>query len=338
MSRVCPNSWLTNPCESIFEYSWRSSDLIQRSILVFLALMLVYTLFAVVRSCRIYARFGKLSDFEQEFSTEFPRKNFVAEFKPAIGALRGIASAAPYLGLAGTSYGILAALSYGYVGSRGQFEGYISARLASTRTTCVLGIPVAVAAILAHNLLHVLIKRHAARADSQRNSAENDLGSFQCAQRLSLRRRFSSPPPFALLAAPTLAYVIALFMPFHPYRIPTGLRVALPPIRCNFGPGDPIPNRIILLRITNSGKPLINMEPLDWGDLRHRLGEIYRLREERTLYIYAENEVPFQSVADAIDIALNSPAPGSDSLDVKVALLTSISSRECVPIPVRIIP
>jgi len=44
------------------------------------------------------------------------------------------------------------------------------------------------------------------------------------------------------------------------------------------------------------------------------------------------------AVADAIDVARNSPTPGPDSLDIKVTLLTPNVARECVPLPVRAIP
>jgi len=61
--------------------------------------------------------------------------------------------------------------------------------------------------------------------------------------------------------------------------------------------------------ITNTGELSINMELLRWADLSNRLAAIYgpRMNPELRL-LYAEDEVPFQTIADAIDVARNSPA------------------------------
>lgn len=321
MPDVCLNSWQTDPCESFLSYAWRSWDLVERGILVGLALMLAYTLFVLIRFCLLDPARGESPHFGTRPSFQFfPReKNLLADFSPAIGTIGGIASAAPLLGLAGTSYGILAALSSGYVGSKARFLAVISARLATAFPATLAAILVAVSAIVVHNFLRTRIEERGEDPCSTDNHTSSGEGSFQRAQTLPLRRRFSGLPQYAQLAAPTLACVVALFMPFHPYRIPTGLPVALQ--WCDHELGRPLPNRVVLLRISNSGKPFINMEPEDWANLRYLLGEIYRFREDRTLYVYAEDEVPFQTMADAIDIARNSPAPGLDSLDIKVILL-----------------
>jgi biopolymer transport protein ExbD len=118
-----------------------------------------------------------------------------------------------------------------------------------------------------------------------------------------------------------------------PTDIATGLEVRLPPFPCH----DEASDRIIVLRITNAGELFINMEALPWAHLSDRLAEIYRMRASREIDLYSEDEVPFQAVANAIDIARNSPRPGPDSLDIKVVLVTPKASRECIPIPVRII-
>jgi hypothetical protein len=75
---------------------------------------------------------------------------------------------------------------------------------------------------------------------------------------------------------------------------------------------------------------LLNEEQEDWNGLAGRLSEIYRVREQRTLDLVADDGVPFQTVADALDIVENAPvAAGSqpigmemDKLDITVRLVT----------------
>lgn len=67
----------------------------------------------------------------------------------------------------------------------------------------------------------------------------------------------------------------------------------------------------------------LNYEEEDWKSLAGRLSEIYTMRKYRVLYLLADDEVAFQQVADAIDIAKNTSAAGtSTSLDITVRLIT----------------
>src|SRR5579864_1486829 len=147
------NSWQTDPCESYFRYAWRSWDLIERGIFVALALMLAYTLFVLIRFCLLSTARSEYRDLGISSSTELFRskRSLLAEMSPAMGALRGIAAAAPYLGLAGTAYGILIALWFSYSGSPGRYLVIISARIAGAITATLCCILVAVAAAVLHN-------------------------------------------------------------------------------------------------------------------------------------------------------------------------------------------
>jgi len=86
---------------------------------------------------------------------------------------------------------------------------------------------------------------------------------------------------------------------------------------------------------------LLNEEQEDWNGLAGRLSEIYRVREQRTLDLVADDGVPFQAVADALDIVENIPATvGSqptgmemDKLDITVRLVTPGAFARC-PEPV----
>ena len=172
-------------------------------------------------------------------------------------------------------------------------------------------------------MLCASIEAHTAYMEP-RSSDENDLGSFHFAQTAQLKTRFSKLPPFALLAAPALACIVVMFIAFEPYETPTGLRVSLAPEQCTPGRVD----RITVLRITNDGELFLNFEPEDWKELPGRLLAIYRLRRDRVLYLQAEDEVPVQIVAAAIDLVRNIPAANSESLGIEVRLITPQTEAE----------
>jgi biopolymer transport protein ExbD len=300
--------------------------------------MLGYTLFVLIRFFLRYrlAR-REFTDLRSgsDSGSDFHRngRTLIVDLSRGLGTLRGIAYAAPFLGLAGTSYGILAAFSYPIMGSRASVINFLIERIALTLTTTAVGVLVATAAILLHNFLRARTERYGARWVPRRNSHANDLGSFQLAQTLPLKMRFSGPPHFALLAAPFWLMVLMVYLVFKPYPTLTGLRVALVPEPCEYRATS-----LIMLRLANDGKVFINEEQADWKDLGSRLFAIYTYRYSRELYLYAEDGVPFQSVADAIEIARNVPAAGQDSPDIKVILITPMADRECGFIPIRIIP
>lgn len=153
MPEVCLDSWQGNPCESVFRHAWRSWDLIERGFFVALALMLAYTAYALVRFLLRTTHYDS-QNFEETASTQLLRsKRLLAEMSPSMGALRGIAATAPYLGLAGTAYGILIALWFSYSGSPERYLAIISARIAGAMTATLAGILVAVAAAVLHDFL-----------------------------------------------------------------------------------------------------------------------------------------------------------------------------------------
>ncbi len=57
---------------------------------------------------------------------------------------------------------------------------------------------------------------------------------------------------------------------------------------------------------TREGQPpavKINQEPVSWEELEQRLARIYLTRAEKVVFIRGDNDVDFQYVADAIDLA-----------------------------------
>jgi hypothetical protein len=124
----------------------------------------------------------------------------------------------------------------------------------------------------------------------------------QGTRRLALiKKRFSQLPAFALIAAPGLAALVAVYTPYFAPRWATGLDVGLVPDHCVYAGDD----RLIVLRLSDAGELFINQTKEDWNSLPEVLSRIYSSRVLRTLYLRADDGVPFQTVADAIDMVEN---------------------------------
>jgi|SRR5579872_3760971 biopolymer transport protein ExbD len=326
MPGYCLNSWQTGTPDWTASCIWHSSDYIERAIFVCFALMLAYNVLVVGWFIRRYLRYRRenlVLTADSSSTSQQNEKKSVADLSRGLGTLKVIASVAPFLGLAGTSYGILSALYFDYSGSRAQLVELIFARVGAALTTTVAGIIIAIPAIISYNLLRTRTEDILpARSFSKATPGTSVSGSLRFAQMLPLKKRFSCMPPFALIAAPALACVVGLFMTFEPYETPTGLSVTLPPDHCRPGLVEPP----IVLRVTNNGKLFLNVEPEDWNQLAKRILEIYATRSDRVLYLQADNQVPFQTIADAIDLARSSPAGGA--IDITVRLITPRTQLE----------
>ena len=141
-----------------------------------------------------------------------------------------------------------------------------------------------------------------------------------------LTKRFSQLPAFALITAPGLAVLVAVYTPYFAPREPTGLYVDLASSPCAHDGQD----RLIVLRVTDAGKLFLDAEQEDWNSLPSRLSEIYSMRVHRTLYLLADGGVPFQTVVDALEAVENAPVTTgrqaavmkTDKLDITVRLVT----------------
>jgi hypothetical protein len=129
-------------------------------------------------------------------------------------------------------------------------------------------------------------------------------------------------------------------MEYSSYQTPMGVYVSVVPARCEYEGDD----RLIVLRLTDAGKLFINQTPEDWNSLPEVLSKIYGSRVPRTLYLLAEDGVPFQTVADALDIVENAKvephqavSTGADKLNITVRLITpKAMNTSCVLEPVAI--
>jgi biopolymer transport protein ExbD len=306
--------------------------------------MLSYTVFIFVRFSRRYCSARRESRAfvpDSWRAVHRSQRTLVADLSRGLRTLKAISSSAPFLGLAGTSYWVLGGLYFGYSGSPTRYFDLIEARTASSLLTAATAILVAIPATLAHNFALTRIDRF--KREFSGTASHEDTANpwqFRLAQTLPLKKGFSSLPPFALIAAPALASILAMVMTVGPYETPTGLHVGLVQDRC-VDDGD---DRLIVLRLTNAGELFINQTREDWNSLPEVLSKIYGSRVHRTLYVRADDGVPFQTVADAIDIVENANVEPhhavrmrADKLDITVLLITpKAMNTSCVLEPVAI--
>jgi biopolymer transport protein ExbD len=154
-------------------------------------------------------------------------------------------------------------------------------------------------------------------------SDEIQKSRFQ-AEHFPLKKRSSQLPAFALIAATCLSIFVAVYTPYFDPARTTGLAIDLASTRCEYEGDD----RLIVLHVTNASKIFLNTEEEDWKNLAGRLSEIYSMREHRTLYLLADEEVSFQTIADVIDIAESTESTaGTEPLDIKVRLITPVAAK-----------
>lgn len=327
MPEVCSNPWQTYGCEWGLRSLWRWMDVIGRVDVILLALILVHIVIVVARVSYCYHIARQVRGMDTATRAfQRTRRQLVADLSLRAGTLRSIALTAPYLGLAGTCFGILNSFR-GYVGAKWYFIVMTASLMAAALVPTTVGLLVAVAATWSYN--HLRTRIDLLEGDIP-GAVEQGSRPFQVAQKLPLKARFSTPL-YATIAAPALAGMVMAFLSFASFHTPQGLVVELASARCQYDEG----NRLVVLRITDVGKLLLNQEPVDWNSLAGRLSEIYRMRVGRTVYLVADNGVSFQTVADAIDIAQNVTVE-STSLDIRVCLVTRETINDRCPEAVEI--
>jgi len=280
---------------------------------IVLALMLVY-LFAVV--IHVYYRYCVARRVPRIASAE--SKKLAAVLNIKVGSLKSIALTAPCLGLVGTCSGILSAF-WGVGMQRDAARAMIATRIALALIPTAVAIPVAVLATASYNYLCArmdLLEGEVFEEGQERGR------HFPRARRFPPTERFAELPALGLLAALGLTVLVKVFIPSASFgRPPTGFYVELASARCE---GD---DRLIVLHITDAGKLYLNLEQEDWNTLANRLSQIYSMREHRALYLLADSDVPFRTVADALDTV--------DKLDIRVQLVTPKAfNADCLLKPV----
>lgn len=310
-------------CEWDIGYLWRWMNWIGRADVLVLAILFAYSVavpLGVSWRCCLARRSREID--------RPGRGEIVADLRTVTSSLKSIAFAAPYLGLAGACFGIMG-IFRGFVMEMHAVRAMMAAILAAALVTSAAGILVAVPATCFYNYLCTLIEL-----------LEGDVLNESIDRRLPLRKRFSEFPAFALIAVPTFAMAVAAFMSFASFHEPKGFGIEVLPARCDYEGDD----RVIVLRLSDAGELFINQTQEDWNSLSEVLSNIYSTRVPRTLYLLAEDGVPFQTVADAIDIVENANVEphqavrtGANKLDITVRLITpKTMNTSCVLEPVAI--
>lgn len=260
-----------------------------------LGIMLVCTLVLLVRVSRCY-------HLSLDRGIDSPAgKGVVAELKAHVGSLKSIASTATYFGLLGTCLGILSVFS-GAGTEKQAYLAWVTLKMAAALLPCAAGIVVAVPATCGYTY-----------GGTRLDLLANGLPS----RNRLLPRPFTEFTSFGLIAAWLLGILIRVFfLPFTPVHTFKGFDVGIAPFPCDTS------GKFIALRISNRGGIFVNEEEQDWRSLQSKLSEIYRMRAYSVLYLSADEGVPFETVAEAIDTVKSTPE------NISVQLVTP-KSGEC---------
>jgi hypothetical protein len=312
---VCPKLWLTYGHEWSIGYIWRWSDWVERSILIGLALMLGYTVFVVVRFFRRYylARRESGSLFPDPMRVSQPGyKGLVAELSRGLATLKSIASAAPFLGLAGTCYGMLEGfygLGYQKYGGTGSIVADFGGALVATAAGLIVAIPAAVS----YNVLRTCLEKF----QSSRSSTHLEAvpRSYGFAQTLPLRERFSGFPAFALIGASVLGILILMCILSMGPPIPVGLPVHV--LKMGAGDHDFSPIIVSVIATNRSGRSVVYVDSKEtpWDELGNILRRQLEVRPRWIVYVEGGDDVAWADVTKAIDVARG--------LHAEVVLLTA---------------
>jgi biopolymer transport protein TolR len=117
-----------------------------------------------------------------------------------------------------------------------------------------------------------------------------------------------------------LLVLLIIFMVISPVT-PKGLDALVPQPPPPNAPKNNTPDRTIVVQLIDRGAGSepgvkINNEDATWDNLQGRLTDIYKLRQEKVMFIKGDDNVPFANVANVLDIA---HAAGVD----KVGLITA---------------
>ncbi len=116
-----------------------------------------------------------------------------------------------------------------------------------------------------------------------------------------------------------LLVLLIIFMVITPLT-PKGLDALVPQPPKDKTKTEPDINRTIVVQALKAGSGVaykINQDDVQIGDLQGKLAEIYKTRAEKVMFVKADTDLPFQTVAQVIDIAHMSDP------DIKVGLITA---------------
>ena len=103
-----------------------------------------------------------------------------------------------------------------------------------------------------------------------------------------------------------LLVLLIIFMVITPLT-PHGLDALVPQPPPPNAPKNTAPDRTIVVQVIKGGgdRPnlKINQDDVSWDNLESRLSEIFKTRAEKVMFVKADTDLPFQDVAQVIDLA-----------------------------------
>jgi biopolymer transport protein TolR len=100
-----------------------------------------------------------------------------------------------------------------------------------------------------------------------------------------------------------LLVLLIIFMVITPLT-PHGLDVLAPqPPPPNAPPPPPDQDRTVVIVIDKDKSVKLNQDSIEWDRLQDRLTEVFKTRAERVVFVRADKDLQFETVATAIDMA-----------------------------------
>ncbi|SRR5581483_8585862 len=116
-----------------------------------------------------------------------------------------------------------------------------------------------------------------------------------------------------------LLVLLIIFMVITP-RTPHGLDALVPqPPKDEKKQQEPTDRTIVVQVLRGGGSVVykINQDDIPLNDLQNRLSDIYKTRAEKVMFVKGDDDLPFQDIAQVIDIAHMADP------DIKVGLITA---------------
>src|SRR5258706_3897905 len=294
---ICVTSWQTYEREWNVLYLWDYLDFISRFDAFVLAIFLVYIAIVLSRdSYRYREACRELHADVRALSVELHR---------GIRTLQAITLTAPYLGLAGTCFGLLE--SFRGIGmQKAAWVAMVTTYIAASLLTTACGLIVALAAAGSSRYLLWRLEKLELRVDIHwRSLATNSAAGSQVFPKYPLRRQFSKIPAFAMLATPGFAIALAAFMSFSSFRGPVGLELRLLKAREPESSDDLLVQPIVI-GISDRGPAVepeihLNSKKTTWDDLDDSVGNSLKNLPKPVVYVEADEAIPWADVAIVID-------------------------------------